>query len=76
MDSVKITIATFYAFGSKAQKAFINKTEEEINEDLRHICNSNNLISLENYSATFIDKKIVNEEFKIPEHGGKDREED
>ena len=44
MEAVKITIATFYAFGQKTQKAFINKNEEEINEDLNRVCNTNHLM--------------------------------
>lgn len=62
---VKITIATFYAFGQKTQKAFIDKNEEEINEDLNRICNTNHLMSLQYYTATLLETKIINEETVI-----------
>ncbi|HWY13068.1 MAG TPA: hypothetical protein VN026_17155 [Bacteroidia bacterium] len=67
----KITIATFYAFGSKTQKAFIDKTDEEITEDLRHTCNTNNLLKLEYFTATLTETKIINEETVIAPHAKK-----
>lgn len=70
-NNVKIMIATFYAFGQKSQRAFVDKTEEEINEDLKYMCNTNHLLTLEYFSATLIDKKIINEETVIePEAKG------
>jgi len=58
----KITVVEFFVFGSKSQKAFIDKTDEQIHAHLKNICNTNSIISFKYFDATHLETKIVNEE--------------
>lgn len=62
---VKITIAEFYAFNMKSQRAYIDKTEEQILADLEHICKTKRLLSLTSYTAIHTDTKNFDAEYGL-----------
>jgi hypothetical protein len=63
-NEVIITIAEFYAFNMKAQKTFINQSEEYVLADLEQMCKTNRLLSLTSYKATLLGEPKI---FKVDE---------
>lgn len=56
-ENTTITMAEFYAFGSKSQKIYFDKDMDFIMDDLKDICNTNKLVSISSYSAKLLSKQ-------------------
>jgi len=54
-ETIKLTLAEFYAFGLVNQRIYINQDIDFIKTELNEICKTNKLISITEYSATPIE---------------------
>lgn len=57
-NQVKLTVVNFYAFGIENQKTYINTDIDVIKSELEHLCSTNRIISINEYSAQ-LEKTIL-----------------
>ena len=56
-----LKVAKFMAFNISHEKVFVNKTDEEVIDEIEKLCNTGVLFTIDTFDATLVDSKEFNE---------------